>query len=85
MISFNGGTTRGRAAGTADVASGGPGRKPVVFFDRNGAFRVLRGYAADIISTSIKGHDRYLQFADSVEDIWNRAVWLIDQGAANPA
>ncbi len=60
---------------------GGPGRKPVVFFDRNGAFKVVRGYAADIISTSIKGHDRYIQFADSVEDIWGKVSWLIDQGA----
>jgi predicted Rossmann-fold nucleotide-binding protein len=63
---------------------GGPGRKPVVFFDRNGAFKVVRGYAADVISTSIKGYDRYVQFADSIEDIWNKAVWLIDQGATNP-
>lgn len=63
---------------------GGPGRRPVVFFDRNGAFRVMRGYAADVLSTSIKNHDRYLQFADSVEDIWNKAAWLIDQGATNP-
>jgi len=63
---------------------GGPGKKPVVFFDRNGAFKVMRGYAADVISTSIKGHDRHLQFADSIEDIWNKAVWLIDQGATNP-
>ena len=64
---------------------GGPGRKPVVFYDRNGAFKVVRGYAADIIANSIQNHDRYLQFADSVEDIWNKAVWLIDQGAARPA
>ena len=62
---------------------GGAGRKPVVFFDRNGAFKVLRGYASDVLSTSIKGHDRYIQFADSVEDIWNKATWLIDQGATN--
>ena len=60
---------------------GGAGRKPVVFFDRNGAFRVLRGFAADVLSTSIRSHDRYIQFADSVEDIWNKAAWLIDQGA----
>lgn len=62
---------------------GGAGKRPVVFFDRNGAFKVVRGYAADVISTSIKDHDRYLQFADSVEDVWNKAVWLIDQGATN--
>ena len=57
----------------------------MVFFDRNGAFKVMRGYAADVLSTSIKNHDRYVQFADSVEDIWNKAAWLIDQGATNPA
>lgn len=61
---------------------GGPGRKPVVFYDRNGAFKVLRGYDADVLSNSIKGHDRYMQFADSVEDIWNKVTWLIEQGAA---
>jgi len=61
---------------------GGAGRKPVVFFDRNGAFKVLRGYAADVLSNSIHNHDRYVQFADSVEDIWNKVAWLVDQGAA---
>jgi hypothetical protein len=60
---------------------GGPGRKPVVFYDRNGAFRVVRGYAGDVIANSIKGYDRYVQFADSIEDMWNKIVWLIDQGA----
>ena len=62
---------------------GGPGRKPVVFLDHHGAFKVMRGYASDVISTSIKGHDRYVQFADSIEDLWNKVVWLIDQGATN--
>ncbi len=60
---------------------GGPGRRPVVFYDRNGAFKVLRGYAGDVLSNSIKNHDRYLQFADSIEDVWNKISWLIDQGA----
>lgn len=60
---------------------GGAGRKPVVFYDRNGAFKVMRGYAADIISSSIPHYDHYVQFADSVEDVWNRIVWLIEQGA----
>ena len=64
---------------------GGEGRKPVVFLDHRGAFKVVRGYAADVLSTSIKSHDRYIQFADSVEDIWNRVAWLVDQGATNAA
>jgi len=59
----------------------GAGRKPVVFLDRNGAFKVLRGYAGDVLSNSLKGQDRYLQFAESVEDIWNKVTWLVDQGA----
>ncbi len=65
------------------TGGGGAGRKPVVFLDRNGAFKVVRGYAADVISTSIKHHDHYLQFADSVEDLWNKAVWLMDQGVTS--
>jgi hypothetical protein len=60
---------------------GGAGRRPVVFYDRNGAFRVIRGYAGDVIANSIPNHDRYVQFADSIEDMWNKIVWLIDQGA----
>ena len=64
---------------------GGEGRKPVVFLDHRGAFKVVRGYAADVLSTSIKSHDRYIQFADSVEDIWNRVAWLVDQGATTAA
>ena len=60
---------------------GGAGKKPVVFFDRNGAFKVLRGYAGDIIANSIPNHDRYIQFANSPDDLWNKISWLIDQGA----
>jgi len=63
---------------------GGPGRKPVVFFDRNGAFKVLRGYTADVTGNSIRNADRYVQFADTIEDMWTKIVWLIDQGATQP-
>jgi hypothetical protein len=64
---------------------GGPGRRPVVFLDRNNAFKVVRGYAADIISNSIPNHDRYVQFADSVEDMWGKITWLIEQNATSAA
>jgi len=60
---------------------GGPGRKPVVFFDHHDAFKVVRGYAADVISNSIKNHDRYVQFAVNLDDMWNKVSWLVDQGA----
>ena len=60
---------------------GGPGRKPVVFFDHHDAFKVVRGYASDVISNSIKSHDHYVQFATNVDDMWNKISWLVDQGA----
>ena len=60
---------------------GGAGRKPVVFYDRNGAFRVLRGYSADVTANSIKRLDLLVQFADSIEDLWNKIVWLVDSDA----
>lgn len=63
----------------------GAGRKPVVFLDHHGAFKVVRGYAADVISTSIRHHDHYVQFADNVEDLWGKVTWLIDQGATSAA
>ena len=60
---------------------GGAGRKPVVFYDHRDAFKVVRGYAADVISNSIRNHDRYLQFATNLDDMWNKISWLVDQGA----
>ncbi|MEQ1901325.1 MAG: hypothetical protein ABL866_11385 [Devosia sp.] len=60
---------------------GGAGRKPVVFYDRNGAFRVLRGYTNDIVANSIRQYDHLVQFADSIEDVWNKIVWLVDSDA----
>jgi hypothetical protein len=60
---------------------GGAGRKPVVFYDHHDAFKVVRGYAADVISNSIKNHDRYVQFATNLDDMWNKISWLVDQGA----
>lgn len=45
---------------------------PVVMLNRHRAFEVMRGYAADVLSHGLKGHDRAVQFADSIEDAWNR-------------
>ncbi len=56
---------------------GGPGRKPVVFYNRNNAFDVLRGFAFDIMAHSVRHHDRFIQFADSVDDLWNRVNRLV--------
>ena len=61
-------------------AGGGAGGKPVVFYNRNNAFEVLRGYAADVLSHSIPHHERYVQFAESIEDLWARASRLVPEG-----
>lgn len=60
---------------------GGAGRKPVVFYDHHDAFKVVRGYAGDIVANSIRNHDRYVQFATNLDDMWNKISWLVDQGA----
>jgi hypothetical protein len=60
---------------------GGAGRRPAVFYDHRDAFKVVRGYAADVIATSIKNHDHYVQFAVNPDDMWNKIGWLVDQGA----
>lgn len=63
-------------------AGGGPGGKPVVLYNRNKAFEVLRGYSADILAHSIPHHERLMQFADTVEDLWTRANRLAGEGRA---
>jgi predicted Rossmann-fold nucleotide-binding protein len=60
-------------------AGGGTGGRPVVLFNRNRAFEVMRGMAVDVLSHGIKRHDRYVQFTDSVEDLWNKVTWLINE------
>ena len=52
----------------------------MVFYNRNNAFEVLRGYAADVLSHSIPHHERYVQFAESIEDLWARASRLVPEG-----
>ena len=42
---------------------------------------MMRGYTTEVISTSIKNYDRYVQFANSTDDLWNKISWLVDQGA----
>ena len=58
-------------------AGGGEGGKPVLLYNRNNAFEVLRGYVADVVSHSVRQHDRRVQFSDSIEDLWNRVSRLI--------
>jgi hypothetical protein len=58
-------------------AGGGAGGKPIVLYNRNNAFEVLRGYVADVVSHSVPHHDRLIQFSDSIEDLWTRVARLV--------
>lgn len=60
-------------------AGGGPGGRPVVLFNRNRAFEAMRGMATDVLSHGIRRHDRFIQFTDSVEDLWTKVLWLINE------
>ena len=53
--------------------------RPVVMLNRHRAFEVLRGFAADVLSASVANHDRNIQFADTVEDLWGKVVWVSEQ------
>lgn len=55
--------------------SAGPSR-PVVMLNRHKAFEVVRGFAADVLAVSVANHDRNIQFAETVEDLWNKVVWV---------
>ncbi|WDR02717.1 hypothetical protein PSQ19_00275 [Devosia algicola] len=52
---------------------------PVVFLNKHRAFEVLRGYAADVLSPGLKGHERIVQFTESIEDLWSRVSRLLNE------
>lgn len=58
---------------------GGAAGKAVVLLNRNRAFEVMRGMWADVISHSVKRHDRMIQFSDTVEDLWNKIAWALNE------
>lgn len=58
-------------------AGGGASGKPVVLLNRNRAFEVMRGLAADVLSHSVKRQDRMMVFTDNVEDLWNKIAWAL--------
>lgn len=58
-------------------AGGGDAGKPVILLNRNRAFEVMRGMAADILSHSVRRHDRMVVFTDNVEDLWNKVAWAL--------
>jgi hypothetical protein len=62
---------------TWTLAGGGNSGKPVVLYNRNRAFEVLRGYIADVAAHSLKRSEQVVQFADSIEDTWSRVVRMV--------
>jgi len=64
---------------------GGAGGKPVVLLNRNRAFEVLRGMAQDVLSHGLKRHDRYVVFTDSVDDLWNKVNWALNEAGQRAA
>jgi hypothetical protein len=60
-------------------AGAGPGGRPVVLLNRNRAFEAVRGLYADVFSHSVRHADHYVQFADSIEDMWNKVNWLMTE------
>ncbi len=52
---------------------------PVVMLNRHRAFEVMRGYAADVLSPGLPGFEKSIQFADTVDDLWNRVSRLISE------
>lgn len=75
----------GSLASAADLyrtwvrAGAGAAGKPVVLLNRNRAFEVMRGMAADVLSHSVKRHDRLLVFTDNIEDLWNKIAWALQE------
>jgi predicted Rossmann-fold nucleotide-binding protein len=60
-------------------AGGGASGKPVVLLNRNRAFEVMRGMAADVLSHSVRRHDRMVVFTDNPEDLWNKIAWALGE------
>ena len=40
---------------------------------------VMKGFAGDVLSHAVSGYDRNVQFADSVEDLWNKVSWVLEK------
>ncbi len=53
--------------------------RPVVMLNRHRAFEVLRGFAADVLAAGVPNYDRGIQFAETVEELWNKVVWVSEQ------
>ncbi len=54
---------------------------PTVMLNRHRAFEVLRGFSTDVLAPAVPAFDRNIQFAETVEDLWNKVVWVREQRA----
>lgn len=66
-------------------AGAGASGKPIVLLNRNRAFEVMRGMAADVLSHSVRRHDRIVVFTDNIEDLWNKIAWALGEAGHTPA
>jgi hypothetical protein len=62
-------------------AGAGGGGKPVILFNRNRAFEVVRGLNADILSHSVPHQDRMAVYTDNIDDLWNKIAWALNVSA----
>jgi predicted Rossmann-fold nucleotide-binding protein len=70
------------ASATALFQTWASGAKvPVVMLNRHRAFEVLRGFSTDVLAPAVPDFDRKIQFAETVEDLWAKVVWVGEQRA----
>ena len=60
-------------------AGAGLSGKPVVLLNHHRAFEVMRGLAQDILKHSVNRQDRVMVFTDSVDDLWNKVAWALNE------
>ncbi|RDE10510.1 hypothetical protein [Pelagibacterium lacus] len=58
-------------------AGGAASQRPVGLFNRDRAFEVVRGFAADIAGVGRGNIDTLVQFSDNFEDLLNRLTRLV--------
>jgi len=80
LVALPGSLASATALFGAWTSAKGQGRSlPVVMLNRHRAFEVMRGYSADVLSHSLTGYDKAMQFADNIEDLWSRVSRLVSE------
>ncbi len=52
-------------------------RVPMVFLNKNKAFEIVRGFSADVFSHTFQQAHKNMQFAESVDEIWDSVNKLL--------